>query len=53
MDETTETTIEQTEILTEMPAKKKTATPKRKRITFYIRPPGAKRRKKVSFLVRR
>jgi hypothetical protein len=49
-----ETTVEQTEIITEMPAKKKAAKlPRRKRVTFYIRPLGSKRRKKITFLVRR
>ena len=31
---------------------RKTPAPKRKRVTFYIRPKGSKRRKKISFLAR-
>jgi hypothetical protein len=33
-------------------AKKVSKLPRRKRVTFYIRPKGSKRRKKVSFLIR-
>jgi len=31
---------------------RKAPAPRRKRVTFYIRPKGSKRRKKISFLAR-
>jgi hypothetical protein len=48
-------TLEQMENLVDMVKKttNKVRTPKRRRVTFYIHPEGGKRRKKVSFLVRR
>lgn len=51
----TEDVIEPTESSTDMVKKttKKTKTPKRRRVSFYIHPKGSSRRKRVSFLVRR
>jgi len=53
--EQTENTIKLMEYVSDMAKEptKKPKTPKRRRVTFYIHPEGGKRRKKVSFLVRR